>query len=278
MVGDLHCHSVASDGYNTPAELADFAQRAGLTHLALTDHDTLAALPALEEEGRRRGLHIIPGVECTCTDTRRGRPVHMLCYAPKHPRELQAFLNPTLQRRREAKLAMTDLIARHYPLTREDVLQSSAQSASIHEVHLIAPLAAMGYTSTVCGDLLRELIGPKGSCHVPILYPDVREVLPVLREVGGLAVLAHPGQFDSLELALECAQEGWIQGIECYHPRNSASVTQAALELCARYGLLVTGGTDFHGMYATQPHPLGTCTIQGDGLKRFLEAVGLGLV
>lgn len=273
MVADLHCHSAASDGYNSPAELADFARRAGLTHLALTDHDTMAAIPALEEEGRRQGLCIIPGVECTCTDTRRGRPVHLLCYAPKHPRDLQAFLNPTLRRRREAKLAMTDLIARRYPLTREDVLRASAQSASIHEVHLIAPLAAMGYTPTVCGSLLRELIGSEGSCYVPIRYPDVREVLSVLRETGGVAVLAHPGQFDSLELARECAEEGWLQGIECYHPRNSVPVTQAALALCARHGLLATGGTDFHGMYASQPRPLGTCTTRGDGLKRFLEAL-----
>ncbi|HNW85621.1 MAG TPA: PHP domain-containing protein [Candidatus Limiplasma sp.] len=274
MLADLHCHSVYSDGFNPVAELADFAARAGLTHLALSDHDTMAGVQPLRQEAGKRGLSVIPAVECTCVDTPRGRPVHMLCYAPKRPEALQSILQGTLERRRAAKLAMAERIARLYPLTVEDVLRASAQSASIYEVHLIAPLAAMGYTKTVSGSLLQELIGPKGSCYVPIRYPDVREILAAIREADGLAVLAHPGQFDSLALAQECAQSGLIQGIECYHPRNSEAVTAQSLQLCREYGLLVTGGTDFHGMYSSAPHPLGTCTITGETLQRFLAAVG----
>ena len=275
MIADLHCHSVYSDGYNTLAQLADFAARAGLSHMALTDHDTMAGVQAMRQEGAKRGLTVIPAVECTCMDTQRGRPVHMLCYTPKQPEPLQALLNITLERRRASKLAMADLIAKQYPLTRGDVLAASAQSASIYEVHLIAPLAAMGYTKTVCGSLLQELIGSNGSCFVPILYPDVHDVLALIHDVGGLAVLAHPGQFDSLELAQQCAQDGQIQGIECYHPRNSEAVTTNSLALCKQHRLLITGGTDFHGMYASAPHPMGTCTVSGDDLARFLAAVGL---
>ena len=273
MIADLHCHSVYSDGYNTVGELADFAVRAGISHLALSDHDTLSGVQPMREEGQKRGLCIIPAVECTCADTQRGRPVHLLCYAPKQPEQLQDFLNTTLERRRAAKLAMAERIAKQYPLTREDVLRASKQSASIYEVHLIAPLAAMGYTKTVCGSLLQELIGPNGSCFVPIRYPDVRDALRVIHDVGGIAVLAHPGQFDSLALAQECARHGLIQGIECYHPRNNEAVTSKSLALCQQYHLLVTGGTDFHGMYANAPHPIGTCTISGNALQRFLAAV-----
>lgn len=274
MIADLHCHSLCSDGFNSTAELVEYASRVGLTHLALTDHDTMMGIERLSCEARQKDICIIPGVECTCTDHVTGRSVHMLCYAPKYPAQLQSFLNTTLHRRREAKLKMTELIGRQYPLTVEDVLKASRGSASIHEVHLIAPLAAMGYTSTVCGELLKQLIGKQGSCYVPIEYPDVMETVQMIHEAGGLAVLAHPGQFDSMELAEQLAQKGLLNGIECFHPRNSVDVKQAAQQLCKKYGLLVTGGSDFHGMYSSTPCPLGTYSICGDMLESFLAAVG----
>lgn len=273
MTGDLHCHSIYSDGSNTPEELAEFALRAGLTHLGITDHDTMMAIESLAKETRNKGIVLVPGVECTCTDFSRGRSVHMLCYAPKYPNELQTFLNQTLRKRRESKLKMAELIGRMYPLTVEDVLKASRNSASIHEVHLIAPLAAMGYTSTVCGELLKKLIGKNGSCYVPIEYPDVWETVQIIRETGGLAVMAHPGQFNSLALAAELAQKGLLDGIECFHPRNQENITKDALQLCEDKHLLPTGGSDFHGMYASSPNPLGTCVIQGERLARFLDAL-----
>ena len=273
MNGDLHCHSICSDGSSTPEELAEFASRAGLTHLAITDHDTMMAVKSMAEETRRKGITLIPGVECTCTDVSRGRSVHMLCYAPKVPDALQAFLGKTLEKRRASKLKMAELIGRMYPLTVEDVLKASSRSASIHEVHLIAPLAAMGYTSTVCGELFKKLIGKNGSCYVPIEYPEVWETVRMIREAGGLAVMAHPGQFDSLALAAELAQKGLLDGIECFHPRNPESVTKEALQLCEDNHLLTTGGSDFHGMYTSSPCPLGAYGIPGERLARFLEAL-----
>lgn len=273
MIGDLHCHSVCSDGFNTTAQIADFASRVGLTHIALTDHDTMKGVARFTEEAARFGITVIPGVECTCTDYKRGRSVHMLCYAPKQPELLQEFLNQTLQRRRESKLAMTEKIGKLYPLTYDDVLAASAESASIHETHLIAPLAAMGYTPTVCGDLLKSLIGKNGSCYVPIRYPDVWDVVEMIRKTGGIAVLAHPGQFNSLDLAEELAREGLLDGIECFHPRNDAEVTQKSLTICEKYNILVTGGTDFHGMYSASPHPLGTCTTDETQLRRLLSMI-----
>ena len=122
MIGDLHCHSVCSDGYNTTDEIVAYAIRKGLTHIALTDHDTMMGVARITDQARPKGLTVVPGVECTTVDNRRGQPVHLLCYAPKDAEALQTFLNTTLERRREAKLAMADKIAGLYPLTREDVL------------------------------------------------------------------------------------------------------------------------------------------------------------
>lgn len=273
MLGDLHCHSVYSDGFNTTSEIADYACRAGLTHIALSDHDTMAGVEELEKEANRVGIRVIPAVECTCIDARRNQPVHMLCYAPCNASRLQAFLDTTLVRRREAKLAMAEKISRLYPLTMEDVLHASRKSQSIYEVHLIGPLASMGYTPTVCGELLTRLIGPKGSCYVPIQYPDVYGVVETIRDAGGLSVLAHPGQFASLPLIEELAKAGLLDGVECYHPRSSEDVTRRCLALCEHYGLIITGGSDFHGMYSRNPNPLGTCVTNEIELKQLLNAI-----
>ncbi|NMD37549.1 MAG: PHP domain-containing protein [Christensenellaceae bacterium] len=273
MIGDLHCHSTFSDGFNTTSQIVDFACRKKLTHISLTDHDTMDGVTQIINEAQEKNLCVIPGVECSSMDYRRGRSVHMLCYAPHKANALKKFLNVTLKRRREAKLTMADKLAKLYPITRSDVLKASENSKSIYEVHLIAPLAAMGYTSTICGSLLKELIGKKGSCYVPIVYPDVYETVDIIRSTGGLAVIAHPGQFDSLELAEELAKKGVLSGIECYHPRNNKEVTQKALAICEHYNLIATGGTDFHGMYSATPYPIGSFTTHNEQLKRLLDLI-----
>lgn len=267
---DLHCHSVCSDGSTSLEQLLAFAARQGLTHLALTDHDTLMGVERCTQLGIQYGITVIPAVECTATDYRRARSVHMLCYLPQDRTLLQSFLGQTLENRRIAKLKMVDLLARFYPITAEDVCTLSADSASIHEVHLMQALANLGYTSTVCGDLMAQLIGRKGSCFVPIRYPDVREVVQTIHTAGGLSVLAHPGQFDSLELAQELCAQGSLAGIEAYHPRNNNVVVSQCEQLAKSYGIFLTGGTDFHGMYAKTPYPLGSFLTPISSLERLL--------
>lgn len=269
--GDLHCHSRYSDGSATIPQIVDFAERAGLTHLALTDHDTMAGVRELMALTKKRGLTVLPGVECSCIDTARNRPVHLLCYRPAHPEKLDSFLSHTLENRRQAKLAMLEKLRHLYPIQEADVLRCAEGCPSIYEVHLIQPLADMGYTQTVSGSFMDALIGKRGSCYVPVQYATVQETLQVMREAGGLPVLAHPGQFDSLSLTEELCAQGLLAGIECHHPRNSPEVTQACLQLAAQYHLIVTGGSDFHGYYTKTPHSLGSYTTDEENLRRLLS-------
>lgn len=270
MKADLHCHSRYSDGSATLSQIADFAARAGLTHLALTDHDTMAGVERLTGLGRAQGLTVIPGVECSCTDPERGRPAHILCYRPERPEVLTAHLAITLENRRQAKLAMLEKLQKLYPIREADVLRCAEGCPSLYEVHLIQPLADMGYTHTVSGPFMDSLIGKGGSCYVPVIYPTVYETLDVMRQAGGVIVLAHPGQFDSLPLARELCEKGLLDGIECHHPRNSPQVTADCEALAEEYGLIHTGGTDFHGHYTKQSHPLGSFTTDEANLRRIL--------
>ncbi len=270
-IADLHCHSVHSDGSVTTERIVDFALRRGLTHLALTDHDTLRGADEIAALGARKGLTILPGVECTCTDAATGRAAHLLCYLPRRPEVLTDFLQPTLEKRREAKLRMVEHLRDRYPITARDVLHAARDSASVYDAHILQSLADMGYTRTVCGSLLEELIGKRSPAFVPVPYPDVRDAIAVVRAARGLAVLAHPGEFDGMALLKSLCAERLIDGIECYHPRNSAAVTAACEQLAEQYGLLKTGGSDFHGSYAKRPHPIGARTVGAPTLTAMYE-------
>lgn len=274
MEADLHCHSTCSDGSASPELLVRYALRLGLDVLSLTDHDTMAGTARLQAAADGPPLRIIPGVECTTKDPASGRSVHVLCYAPQKPALLEPLLQETSARRRQAKLDMTEKLVKLYPaLAVEDVLELSAGSASIFESHIMAALAGAGITNQPYGPLLDELIGKHGSCHTPIAYPDTPDVITLMHEAGGFVSVAHPGQFDSVELTLRLAKEHRIEGIECFHYRNSPAVVRQCLDAARQYGLAVTGGSDFHGMNTKTPHPLGYRRISGEYCRAFLEAL-----
>lgn len=276
MRGDLHCHSICSDGSAAPEQIGKYALRLGLSHIALTDHDTMAGVQRLASFAKGTALHVIPGVECTTRDTFTGRPVHVLCYAPKRKEKLTPLLQETSRRRKAAKLAMSEKIERLYPAVKtEDVLRLSEDSDSIFESHLMKALADAGITNQPFGPLLSELIGKKGSCYVPIEYPATMDVINIMHEADGIVVIAHPGQFDSIELSRYLAERHLIHGIECYHYKNPEPVTKSCLEIAEKYHLLVTGGSDFHGMYTMSPHPIGAYTTDEKNLRRLTELAGL---
>lgn len=272
IIGDLHCHSRHSDGSATVASLVDYATRLGLSHIALTDHDTMSGVEEFCTLATAAGLTAIPAVECSTRDYRRNRPVHLLCYCPYDPALLRRELDKTLAARAETKWAMVEKIQELYPIARKDVRRYSDESASVYESHIMLALADLGYTGTVIGSLMDELIGIHGSCHIPVPYPDVHDIAKLIRAAGGVAVVAHPGQFDSLEVTEELARDGLLGGIECHHPRNQPNVTEKSLALAERYDLIVTGGSDFHGQYSKHPHPPGACVSDEKNLRKLIAA------
>ncbi len=258
MIADLHIHSTHSDGSMSIEDIVFYAKRIGLNTISITDHDTMAGISTAVSLGTDLGLRVIPGVEITTRDIVRNRPVHILCYLPKNPEILQDFLNITLKNRAEQKADMIKKVMKLYPVTMEHIQRYSNRSQSIYESHIMQALADLGYTNVAIGALMEELISSKGTCYVPSKYPSVQEALEMIRNACGIAVMAHPGQFHSLELLEDLAKSKQIQGAEYNHPRNAEEDKKKISWIANKYGLLLTGGTDFHGQYAKQPYPLGS--------------------
>ncbi len=273
MIGDLHCHSKLSDGSTSLEDIVFYAKRAGLDALALTDHDTMSGISRTEILGRRYGLTIIPGVEISTFDPATGRRVHILCYLPHKPDHLAGLLSRTLEERRRSGEEMIRRVTRYFPVTPEHIMRYAAASNSIYKVHIMQALLDLGYDTTIYGALYKQLFSDHGgSCLVQTVYPELDEVLSAVQGARGIAVFAHPSVYQSMELVRRLAPSGLIDGVEVYHPRNTHEDQQELLELCEQNNLIVTGGTDFHGCYASRKaNPLGTCVTNQENLKKLFE-------
>lgn len=259
MIGDLHCHTRLSDGSMSIDDLVFYAKRAGLDFVAVTDHDTMDGVTRAAVLGKRYGINVVPGVEISCIDGERGRKVHLLCYLPDKPDRLQGMLLQTLENRTRAGKKMIRAVMRFYPVTEEHIQRHTMGSKSIYKNNIVQALLDLGYDNQTHGDLYQLLFGPRGGlCVRPVEYPDIYEALDLVHSAGGLAVLAHPPEFDSWELLDELCGKELLHGVEARHPRMTPEDEARVDALAERYGLLRTGGSDFHGFVTPTPNPIAT--------------------
>lgn len=274
MPGDLHTHTNFSDGSSDIELLPKLAARAGLTHLAVSDHDTTLSAEYAYGHPVVQGVRMIPAVELTGFDVARGRRVHLLCYWPKLTPALKEFCALMAARRNAAtEKSMEELEALYPQFCREEAKAFSRRSGVTYKTHLIRLLFEYGYTDGIYKELYRELFGAgRGRVLHDPAYEPVQAVLELARGTGGVVVLAHPSVYSSMELAAQLAAQGAIDGVEIDHPRNTPQDKAALHELARQYGLIVTGGTDFHGMHMSKPTPLGAMTTREEMLAR-IEAL-----
>lgn len=267
MAGDLHCHSTMSDGSTPVDQVVEYAIQAGLNFISLTDHDTMAGVERAVNLGKRKGIRVIPGMEITTLDHERGRLAHLLCYMPRKTEKLEKLTAATLKERNNAIVPVVEEVAKHYPITLADVKKAAGDSTCIYRQHIIRALMDRGYTYAVFSDLYDIFK------TIPYImeYPDTRDVADMIKNAGGVACLAHPGHYDSTDLAWELAKDGKIQAIELSHPRNSESDREEIEKIIKQYWLVPTGGSDYHGFYSSVPHPLGTCTMPEEALGALIE-------
>ena len=272
MICDLHFHTTMSDGSLGIEDVILQAKRMNIDFLSITDHDTLSSFSRAKILGERYGVKMIQGVEMSAWDKERNRKVHIICYAPKKPDRLEGLCLKSCEIRKSCSKEMIEKVMQLYPITPESVLKHCTGSKSIYKSHIMRALIEYGYALEFYGELDKKLFSvDSGICLVEREYPDVRFVLELIHSARGVAVMAHPALYDSMELLAELAEEKKLDGVEVYHYSADDNQKKEMLDIAEKYGLIVTGGSDFHGLYNAVPTHLGSNTTSKENLDRIIK-------
>jgi predicted metal-dependent phosphoesterase TrpH len=269
---DLHAHSTASDGLDSPADLVANAVAAGLDVIALTDHDSTAGWAEAGAAADRLGIRLVPGLEISCR--LRGISVHLLSYRhdPADP-GLHAELTATRRDRVDRARRMVHKISADFPLTWDDVLECVPDGATVGRPHIADAMIAQGLVADR-DQAFETMLHRDSPYYEPHYAPDAVDAVRLVVAAGGVPVMAHPragrrGRLVSDEDVAQLAAAG-LAGLEADHPDHSPDERAQTRRLAAELGLLVTGSSDYHG--AARAQLLGACTTDPEVLAAILVA------
>ncbi|MDX1545667.1 MAG: PHP domain-containing protein [Rhodothermales bacterium] len=266
---DLHTHTTCSDGRLAPAALVAHARACGLHALAVTDHDCIDALPEAFAAGRRHHIEVVAGVELSVTV--EGEEVHLLGYFfdPEHA-GLRAHLEAFQEARRARAAEMVErLRGLGVGIALGDVL-ARAGGRSVGRPHVAEALAAAGYVAEP-RDAFDRYIGDGGPAFAAKPRFEAAEALALVHDAGGIGVLAHPGHWTRDATLMALIRAG-LDGIETIHPSHDASLTRYYRTLARDFGLLETGGSDYHGPRDDGADRLGRYSIPYPRFERVRRA------
>lgn len=244
---DLHIHSSASDGRFSPAEIIRKSAEAGLTVIALADHDNIDSIaPALEAARDFPQLKVIPGVEIS-VDVPEGE-VHMLGYFIDYTdQELLANLERMGNSRQKRAQGMIAKLA-NLGLTIEwERVREIAGKGSVGRPHIAQALLEKGYISSI-KEAFTKYIGWGGPAYVEREKMSPAEAVELILRAKGLPVLAHPLTFNDPETLIIRLKKSGLVGLEAYYKNYTREEINRLVSLAEKYGLIATGGSDYHGL------------------------------
>jgi predicted metal-dependent phosphoesterase TrpH len=257
---DLHVHSTASDGKLTPEEVIHKAVSLGIKYLALTDHDSVdGVVPAIQAVKALPHLTFIPGVEVS-TDVPEGE-IHILGYFIDYARPDLADRLKRFRDSREGRArGMVDKLAKLGINIDYKRVQEIAGDGALGRPHIAQAMLEKGYITTF-KEAFDKYIGREGPAYVEREKMTPEEAVVLVLRSGGLPVLAHPFTVkDPEKWTIELKKAGLV-GIEAYYKDNTPEVTRATLKMAEKFALIVTGGTDFHGIQGAGDVPLGSVDV-----------------
>lgn len=248
---DLHTHSLASDGSDRPAELIRNAAAAGLSAVALTDHDTLAGIPEAAEEAQKIGIRFIPGIEIAVQDDFGELHLVGLWMPPEPSRRMCGALDILRANRRSRNQAMLDVLEKlGMPLSLDEV-RSISGGGAVGRPHIALAMCRKGYAGSR-KEVFEHYIGWGKKAFVPRVLSTPEEGIGLLRDEGATVCLAHPCLFsgmtrERLDDTLSQFRAYGLSALEAYHSAHDPGRVRLCVELAAKHNLLLSGGSDYHG-------------------------------
>lgn len=253
---DLHMHSTASDGTLTPRQLVAEVAKAGLSAMALTDHDTISGCEEAAAAAAEAGIDFLPGIEISCEFPRPGT-MHLLGYGVDMASPaLKDLTRRLIEGRTRRNTTIVRLLAEAGIDVTEDELLAEAKGGTVGRPHLAAILVRKGFCSTV-QDAFNRYLGQGGRFYIDKETTTSRQAIDLIHQAGGLAVLAHPAQLRrennaQLMTVIKSLADQGLDGIEVIHSDHRESLIDHLTELARKLGMVTTGGSDFHG--DSKPH------------------------
>ncbi|MBQ6164585.1 MAG: PHP domain-containing protein [Clostridia bacterium] len=271
MKGDLHCHTKLSDGSVGLEELVMLAAKRGVDVISIMDIDSLAGTVRGKMIGKKMGVEVVPGVDLSATDPETGKEIHILCYQPDFPDRLEGLCHENQTARKSAGQRMMFKTVAKFGLPSDFIAKRSNGSANLFPSHIMHALMDAGHTDRIYGELYGELFGEgsPSSILTKAVFKAPEDVIGAIHDAGGLAIYANPAVNDSFETLERLLP--MLDGIEVEHPSCSETDKARLLKIAKENKLLVTGGTDFRGMYNVQPIQIGDCSPTDKQLDEFLN-------
>lgn len=266
---DLHSHTTASDGQYTPEQLLQLAASAGVTTLAVTDHDTVAGLDACDAAAKQHGIRLVPGIEVSAFVGRK--EVHILGHFVNRtePRLARFASELRLEREKRMVLMVDKVKALGFPITMEHV-RAIAGDAHLGRPHL-ARVFVEGHWCLDTKEAFDRFLGDGKPAHVPRFEITTAAAIALIHGAGGTATLAHPGTSKVLLFELEQLKREGLDGLEAEHSDHPKHVQERFLGWAAQLDLVPTSGSDFHGEKVAPDRHLGTAAMPPERLAA-LEA------
>lgn len=272
---DLHVHTNKSDGTFSPEEVVDYAHSIGLRAIGITDHDTVAGVGPAIRQAKKYGIEIVPGIELSAewVEEREELEIHVLGYfIDWQSEELKKRLDElSIARVKRAERIIEKLKQHGISLDIEDVQAFAPSSESIGRLHIAQVMVKEGYVPSI-NRAFDQYIGNNKPCYVPKYQLNPDGAVGTIKEIKGIAVIAHPGLLD-LNFATNLIQnlsKSGLDGVEVYYPEHSNEVTKHLEEISRKYNLLITGGTDCHG-FAKERILMGTIDVPYELLEKIRD-------
>lgn len=245
---DLHLHSTASDGTDTPAELVCKAAALGLSAIAVTDHDTLADLTEARAVAQEVGIELVPGCELS-TRTPYGE-LHLLAFWPDETPEALAALEVEKTNRYKRNREILDRLAVLGIHIDEQELMAEAAGEIVGRPHIASALLRLGVVKTR-PEAFSRFLGKDGAAYVPRMLMSPLDGLALLRSLNAVTALAHPlllrAPLDWLRGCVAELTAAGLDALEAYHSEHNATQIRRVVDLAAEYKLALCGGSDYHG-------------------------------
>jgi predicted metal-dependent phosphoesterase TrpH len=253
---DLHTHSTASDGTIEPDAVVRLALEAGLTAVALTDHDTIAGIEPAQAEAKRLGIDFIAGIEISCEYPRPGT-MHLLGYGiDPTSQSFRRTLADLVEARDERNARIVKILqSQGIPIKLERVTEI-AGGGVVGRPHIARALVELNVVKRPM-QAFKKYLGPEGIAYVDKERLDAKQAIELIHSAGGIVSLAHPTQLRKQNRAqlrneIKNLADIGLDAVEVIHSDHRESTVQELSEWAEKYGLLTTGGSDFHG--SAKPH------------------------